>query len=115
MKIKVGDSYKLVGACQYGYTRDGIEITINYQDVITKIKDTFSDRLCLRSMYRIDKTGWEIDMDKSIIERCFIKEKVKTCAGCIHLEFNSGGVAECVEETNKRCHPYSRIKYEESQ
>ena len=29
MKIKVGDKYKLNGACQYGYTRDGIKIVID--------------------------------------------------------------------------------------
>lgn len=113
MRIKVGDRYRLNGACQYGYTRDGIKITINPYAMITKIKDSFSDHLNLRSMYRLGKTGWEIDIDKSIVERCFVKEEPRTCAKCVHLEFNSGGGTECLEEYQGRCHPYSQIMYKE--
>ena len=75
MKIKVGDKYKLNGACQYGYTRDGIKIVINQYDIIIKIRDNFSDHLKLRSMWRLVETGWEIDIDNSIIERYFVKEE----------------------------------------
>lgn len=74
MKVKVGDKYKLNGACQYGCTRDGIKIVIDPYDTITKISDNFCDHLKLRSMWRLDETGWEIDIDNSIIERYFVKE-----------------------------------------
>lgn len=50
MKIKTGDKYKLNGACQYGYTRDGIKIVIDPFDTVTKIRDNFCDHLRLRSM-----------------------------------------------------------------
>lgn len=74
MRIKAGDRYTLNGACQYGWTRDGIKIVIDPYDTVTKIKDTFSDYIKLRSMYRLGNTGWEIDIDDSIIERYFVKE-----------------------------------------
>ena len=75
MKIKVGDKYKLNGACQYGYTRDGIKIVIDPFETTTKIRDNFCDHLRLRNMWRLDETGWEIDIDNSIIERYFVKEE----------------------------------------
>lgn len=75
MKIKVGDKYKLNGACQYGYTRDGIKIVIDPFEIITKIRDNFCDHLRLRNMWRLDETGWEIDIDNSIVERYFVKEE----------------------------------------
>lgn len=37
MKIKNGDRYKLNGACQYGYTRDGTKVVIAPFDTVTKI------------------------------------------------------------------------------
>lgn len=73
MKIKTGDKYKLDGACQYGYTRDGIRIRIDPYDIVTKIRDTIFDVLSAKSMYRLDDTGWEISIDDSIIERYFRK------------------------------------------
>lgn len=77
MKIKVGDKYKLNGACQYGYTRDGTKIVIDPYNIVIKIRDNFSDHLKLRSMWRLAETGWEIDIDNSIIERYFVKEDEK--------------------------------------
>lgn len=74
MRVRVGDRYTLDGSCQYGYTRDCIKIVINPYDTVIKIKDTFSDRLRLRSMYRLGDTGWEISIDNSIINRYFVRE-----------------------------------------
>lgn len=71
MKIKVGEKYRLTGACQYGYTRYGAKIVIDPFDTITKIRDNFCDHLKLRSMWQIDNTEYEIDIDDSIIERYF--------------------------------------------
>lgn len=71
MKIKVGDKYELIGACQYGYTRDGVQIVINPYDTITKIRDNFCDRLKLRNMWKFDNTEYEIDIDGSVVKRYF--------------------------------------------
>ena len=73
MKVKVGDKYKLNGACQYGYTRNGIKVIIESFDTVTKIRNNFCDHLRLRSMWMLDGTGCEIHIDDSIIERYFVK------------------------------------------
>lgn len=74
MKVNIGDKFKLDGACQYGYTRDGIKIVIDPYETITKIKDSFSDHVRCRRMYRLDNTGWEINIDDSIVKRYFVRE-----------------------------------------
>lgn len=75
MKIKTGEIYKLNGCCQYGYTRCGKRITINPFSTVTKIKNNLLDILTLKSMYILDGTNLEINIDDSIIERYFIKIK----------------------------------------
>lgn len=75
MKILIGDTYKLNGACQYGYTRDGEKITIEPYETIVKVRDNCADRIKLRNMWRIFGTFTEVDIDQSIIDRYFVKEK----------------------------------------
>lgn len=78
MKILTGNTYKLNGACQYGYTRDGQKITIEPYETIIKIRENFWDRIKLRNMWRIFGTFTEVDIDQSIIDRYFTKqEKIK--------------------------------------
>lgn len=73
MKINVGDTYRLVGACQYGMTTDGIRIMIETYKEVTKVKDTLFDHLRFRSMWRINGTCWTVNIDQSIIDRYFTK------------------------------------------
>lgn len=75
MKVKTGDKYKLDGCCQYGYTRCGKRVAINPFNTVTKIKDNLLDILTLKSMYILDGTDLEININDSIIERYFIKIK----------------------------------------
>lgn len=75
MKILTGDTYKLNGACQYGYTRDGQKITIEPYETIIKIRENFWDRIKLRNMWRIFGTFTEVDIDQSIIDRYFSKQE----------------------------------------
>ena len=74
MKVITGDAYKLDGACQYGITRDGKRITIEPYETVIKIKENFWDKVKLRNMWRIFGTFTEVDIDKSIIDRYFIKD-----------------------------------------
>ena len=75
MKILTGDTYKLNGACQYGYTRDGQKVTIEPYETIIKIRENFWDRVKLRNMWRIFGTFTEVDIDSSIIDRYFTKQE----------------------------------------
>lgn len=78
MKIMTGDAYRLNGAYQYGFTRDGKRITIEPYETVIKIKENFWDKVRLRNMWRIFGTFTEVDIDQSIIDRYFVKkEKVK--------------------------------------
>lgn len=70
-RIRVGDRYKLDGASQYGHTRGDDIVRIESGDIVTKAKDTLSDKLHLRSMYCIN--GKYVDISKSIIDRYFVK------------------------------------------
>lgn len=70
-RIRVGDRYKLDGASQYGRTRGDDIVRIESGDIVTKAKDTLSDKLHLRSMYCIN--GKYVDISKSIIDRYFVK------------------------------------------
>lgn len=73
MKINVGDTYRLVGACQHGMTTDGIRIMIEPYKEVTKVKDTLFGHLRFRSMWRINGTCWIVNIDQSIIDRYFEK------------------------------------------
>lgn len=72
--MKIGDKYILDGASQSGITRDGEEITIPPFSTIEKIRDNFGDKLKFRNMFVVCKTGEEVDISQSIIERYFIPE-----------------------------------------
>ena len=74
-KIQTGTIYKLGGASQYGFTRDGEKIIIEPYETVIKIRDNLLDRLKYRNMFRIFGTLTEVDIDSSIIERYFIKEE----------------------------------------
>lgn len=69
--VKNGDQYFLDGASQFGLTRDGKIIEIEPYSTITKVRDTFFDKLSLRNMWMIDETGCEVDIGFSIIDRYF--------------------------------------------
>lgn len=71
-KMMVGDKYILSGASQLGVTREGKEVKIPPLSVIEKIRDNFADKLKFRNMFVLCKTGQEIDISQSIIERYFI-------------------------------------------
>lgn len=75
MKILTSDTYKLNGACQYGYTRDGQKVTIEPYETIIKIRENFWDRIKVRNMWRIFGTFTEVDIDQSIIDRYFTKQE----------------------------------------
>lgn len=70
--MMVGDKYILSGASQLGVTREGKEVKIPPLYVIEKIRDNFADKLKFRNMFVLCKTGQEIDISQSIIERYFI-------------------------------------------
>lgn len=72
--MKIGDKYILDGASQSGITRDGEEITISPFSTVEKIRDNFEDKLKFRNMFVVCKTGEEVDISQSIIERYFIPE-----------------------------------------
>lgn len=72
--MKIGDKYILDGASQSGITRDGEEITIPPFSTVEKIRDNFEDKLKFRNMFVVCKTGEEVDISQSIIERYFIPE-----------------------------------------
>lgn len=69
--VAIGDKYFLDGASQCGLTRDKQIIEIKPYSEITKARETFSDKLRFRNMWRIDETGCEVDIDVSIIDRYF--------------------------------------------
>lgn len=48
-------------------------VVIKPYSTITKIRDTFADILKLRSMYVIDESGIEVNIDDSIIKRYFVE------------------------------------------
>lgn len=73
-RMKIGDRYILDGASQSGITREGQEITIPPFSTVEKIRDSFVDKLKLRNMFVVCKTGEEVDISQSIIERYFIPE-----------------------------------------
>lgn len=70
--MMVGDKYILSGASQLGVTREGKKVKIPPLSVIEKIRDNFVDKLKFRNMFVLCKTGQEIDISQSIIERYFI-------------------------------------------
>lgn len=74
-RIKVGNKYKLDGASQFTYTRENKLVRIEPRQIVTKIKDKWSDKFRLRDMYRTEYNGEtvEIDIDSSIIDRYFVK------------------------------------------
>lgn len=71
IKIRVGDKYRLDGASQYEFTREGNIVRIKSGDVVIKIKDKLSDKLYSRSMYCIN--GKYVNISESIIDRYFIR------------------------------------------
>lgn len=73
-KMMVGDKYILNGASQLGVTREGEEVKIPSFSIIEKIRDNFADKLKFRNMFVLCKTGQEIDVSQSIIERYFIPD-----------------------------------------
>lgn len=70
-RIKVGNKYKLDGASQFAYTREDDIVRIEPGNIVTKVKDTLSDKLHLRSMYCINDKY--VDISESIIDRYFVK------------------------------------------
>lgn len=72
--MKIGDKYILDGAIQSGITREGKEIIIPPFSTVEKIRDNFADKLKFRNMFVVCKTGEEVDISQSIIERYFIPE-----------------------------------------
>lgn len=111
-KVQTGDKFILNGACQYAYTRDKVKVVIDPYDTIIKIKDTFSDKLSGRCMYRIISSGWEVNIHESFLYRYFAKLDEDSCSGCKHLFYHSDGSADCKENWLHRCNPYLRMKYE---
>lgn len=73
MNKNIGKKYKLDGASQCGITREKEWIVIKPYSTITKIRDTFADILKFRSMYVIDESGIEVNIDDSIIKRYFVE------------------------------------------
>lgn len=73
--MKIGTRFKLDGACQEVKTRDGKEFIIKPGAIVIRIKNTISDILNFRQMYRIDGTNYEVDIDNSLIKRYFIEIK----------------------------------------
>lgn len=73
MSKNTGKKYRLDGASQYGITREKEWVVIKPYSIITKIRDTFADILKLRSMYVIDESGIEVNIDDSIIKRYFVE------------------------------------------
>lgn len=77
---KIGVMYRLIGAEQYGVTRQGTRITIPQDSRVTKIKDSFIDNIRLRNMFILHRSSVcnddiEIDIDQSIIDRYFVIDK----------------------------------------
>ena len=72
--MKIGDKYILNGASQLGTTREGNEVEIPPFSAIEKIRDNFADKIRFRNMFAICKTGQEINISQSIIERYFIPD-----------------------------------------
>lgn len=70
---KIGKKYKLDGASQYGTTRGGNRVEIKPHSTVTKIRDNFADIMKFRSMYMIDKSGIEVNIDDSLIKRYFVE------------------------------------------
>jgi hypothetical protein len=64
-------TFILNGASQCGYTRSGVPINIPPKTKVTKIRDTFADRIKMRNMF-IRDSGVEISIDPSIIDRYFV-------------------------------------------
>lgn len=72
--MRIGDKYILNGASQLGTTREGKEVKISPFSAVEKIRDNFADKIRFRNMFVICKTGQEIDISQSIIERYFIPD-----------------------------------------
>ena len=77
-RINVGDTYRLMGACQYATTRENISIRIEPYSTITKVRDTLFDNLFIRYMWRLNGTDWVVNINQSIIDRYFEKVDVKS-------------------------------------
>jgi len=75
-RITIGTAYKLNGANQYGFTRDGKKIIIETNEVVIKVRDNILDRLKYRNMFRIFGTFTELDIDQSIIDRYFTEHSL---------------------------------------
>lgn len=66
-------TFILNGASQCGYTRSGVPINIPPKTKVTKIRDTFADRIKMRHMFMLQLDGGiEISIDPSIIDQYFV-------------------------------------------
>ena len=72
-RINVGDTYILMGAYQYGTTRNNVKILIEPYQTITKIRENFFDHLSFRNMWKINGTDCLVHIDETIIDRYFEK------------------------------------------
>lgn len=72
--MRIGDKYILNGASQLGITREGKEVKIPPFSTVKKIRGNFADKIRFRNMFVLCKTGQEIDISQSIIERYFIPD-----------------------------------------